>query len=321
MAEIIHETSHQILGPFLIDRQQLESLDKILRDEWSRFEEERSRELNAAVEQELKRYPEEHKEQEEEARKRFRSELEKSRDFRARMECFLYLRDGSVAKVPDFSSAYRETELQDKSPHGFYAVLESGENSCKVMLSDDPAGLKVEVAPTGSEFVLQTLMVLKNWQNAVQPPKWQRIWSYFRFPLWMAWLFSVAISFLFLQAAAETHANGQLTQEALSLITNNVSAQNQSRAIQLLLAKSFDYHPQPIRIIYPGWFYILLLGGFIYVVALSFSPKVTVGVGRGERQVRFWRGYSKFLVITTPCFIFTTFMWPKIRHFIETHFP
>ena len=55
MAEFIHSTEARIEGPFLIDRPQLEALNKILEEEWLRFRAERKLILDQAVAEEFKK--------------------------------------------------------------------------------------------------------------------------------------------------------------------------------------------------------------------------------------------------------------------------
>jgi hypothetical protein len=325
MAEFIHSTESQIDGPFLIDRTQLEALDNILQEEWARFKEKRSEKLDQSVEDRFKEERDRSYNKEvtsEKLRESIRGKLEKSYDFRERKECLLYLRNGSVAKVPDFVTAFREPDLQDKEPNGFYAILESCNYSCQIRLTGRRATLEVDVAPKRNQFVQETLMVLKNWQNAVRPPKWQTLWLEivdYTAAHWVVWFLACIFSFTFIELQAETTQVHTYSQEASQILNaTNLSVENQGKAIQLLLAKTYGYAPQPIKREFPGWFFLLVFGGFAYCLALSFTPTVSIAIGLGEKKVQFWRRYSTFILITTPLFIFTTFMWPKIEAFLHS---
>ncbi|MDD5140864.1 MAG: hypothetical protein PHY43_11460 [Verrucomicrobiales bacterium] len=325
MAEFIHSTESQIDGPFLIDRSQMEALDKILQEEWARFKEKRNEMLDQSVEE---RFKVEHARSynkevpSEKLRETIREELQKSYDFRERKECLLYLRNGSVAKVPDFVTAFREPDLQDKEPNGFYAILESCGHSCQIRLTGRRATLEVDVAPKRNQFVQETLMVLKNWQNAVRPPKWQTLWLKtvdFGIAHWMIWILACFLSFTAIEKQAETTQVYTYSQEASQLLNaTNLTAENQGKAIQLLLAKTYGYAPQPIKRNFPGWFLILVFCGLAYCVAFSYAPTVSIAIGLGEKKVQFWRKYSRFILITTPTFIFGTFFWPKIEAILKS---
>jgi hypothetical protein len=327
MAEFTHTTESEIKGPFLIDRSQLEALDRILQDEWGRFDEEHKRAVDEAAEvqfEEERPHSWNKDKDDKQLRALVRQKLERSREFRKRRQCVITLKGGTSATVPDFAAALREPDLRDKEPAGFVAVLESGERACYVTLESRwDTSLKVEVAPKRDQLVQQTLTVLKNWQNSVRPPLWLRWWHLFcqyHFIHWMIWLMAVLFSLLIIRDQFETTFKQDLRQQALPLLTNGVPADKQGKAIELLLANAFDYHPKKADSKYPNWFFLLLFGGFAYCVALSIKPDVAVAIGHGERKVRFWRGYSKFILITTPTFFFTMFFWPKIESFLKSVF-
>lgn len=323
MAEFIHATQERIKGPFLIDRSQIEALNRILEEEWLRFTTERKRIVDQAVEDQFKELrPKSYykNESDDQMRKRIREQVEDSSVNKQRKECFVFFRNGSVAKVPDFAKALCEPDLQDKEPNGLYAVLESGARSCELTLTTQPTTLTVEVAPKRDQFVQQTLMVLKNWQNSVRPPKWQRIWFQLDGLQWFLWLGAVVFSLIFIQHRAESEAVRKLGQEAMQLLATNLSVQQQGKAIQLLLAKTYGYAPAPVKREYPSWFLFIITVGLAYCIALSFVPNVAIGIGNGEKKVRNWRWYSTLILISIPAFVFTTFMWPKLEHFLISMF-
>lgn len=326
MAEIIHRTSSKVKGPLLIDRSQLEALDHILQEEWSRFEDEFEKTLHDAVEKEFQKERAQSwnkDKKDEQLRASAKENLKKSYEFQKRRQCAITLAYGSVVIVPDIATAFREPELQDKELSGFVASLESCRGrKCSVTLGSHWTELEVEVAPRGDYFVQQTFTVLKNWQNSVRPPAWQTFWRDWGFMAWSIWLIIVLISFQIIDLQHASGAKSDYKHQASELIagTNGIPAEKQSKAIQLLLANAYNIYPQKADSGIPNWFFLLLFGGFAYCVALSFKPDVAIAVGRGVEKVRFWRNYSKFILITTPVFIFATFFWPKIQTIIQSLF-
>ena len=138
---------------------------------------------------------------------------------------------------------------------------------------------------------------------------------------WMIWFLACAFSFISIEQQAENTQVHRYSQEASQLLNaTNMSVENQGKAIQLLLAKNYGFAPQPIKREFPGWFFVLVFGGFVYCFAFSYAPKVSIAIGLGEKKVQFWRKYSTFLLITTPTFIFGTFMWPKIEAILKSIF-
>jgi hypothetical protein len=326
MAEIIHGTNSQIKGPFLIDRSQLEALDHILQEEWARFESEFEKTLHDAVEKEFQkeRANSWNKEKNDgQLRALAKENLQKSYEFRKRRQCAITLTNGSVVILPDIAAAFREPELQDKELSGFVAGLEScGGRKCSITLGRYGTELEIEVAPKGDYFVQQTFTVLKNWQNSVRPPAWQTFWRNWSFMVWFIWLMVVSFSFQIIDRLHDSGAKSDYKHQASELIaiTNGIPADKQSKAIQLLLADAYNIFPQKTDAGIPNWFFLLLFGGLVYCIALSFKPDVAIAIGRGVEKVRFWRNYSKFILITTPVFIFVAFFWPKIQTIIQSFF-
>lgn len=326
MAEIIHGTKSQIKGPFLIDRPQLEALDHILQEEWARFEDDFARTLHDAIEKEFQsgRAKSWNKDKsDDQLRASAKENLEKSCEFRKKRQCVITLANGAIVIVPDIATAFGEPELQDKELSGFVVGLEScGGRKCLVTLGRRWTELEVEVAPKGDCFVRQTFAVLKNWQNSVRPPAWQTIWRNWGYTVWPIWFMVVWFSLMIANLQHEYAAKSDYQHQASELIatTNGIPADKQAEAIQLLLADAYKIYPQTKDTGMPNWFYLLLLGGGVYCIALSFKPEVAIAIGRGVEKVRFWRKYSKFILITTPVFIVGTAFWPKIQTIIQSFF-
>jgi hypothetical protein len=139
---------------------------------------------------------------------------------------------------------------------------------------------------------------------------------------WFIWIIIVLFSVQIIDLQQKSEAKSEYKHQASELVagTNGIPADKQSKAIQLLLANAYNIYPQKTDSGMPNWFFLLWFGGFAYCVALSFKPDVAIAIGRGVEKVRFWRNYSKFILITTPVFIFATFFWPKIQTIIQNFF-
>ena len=223
MAEFIHSTESSTGGPFLVERSSLESLDTILNEEWQRFKQRRIEDIEGEVEkvfdQERERI---YNKQlaDGDLRKKIREGLQRSYHFKERKEYFLHLKNGSVAKVPDFNTALRESDLRDQELTGFYIILESGDHSCTIELNGRYASLAIEVSPKENQLVQETLMVLRNWQNSVRPPKWQSYWlNIVKLGIvhWAVWLVACAISLTVIEEHAENAQIRRYSQEASQL--------------------------------------------------------------------------------------------------------
>jgi len=110
-------------------------------------------------------------------------------------------------------------------------------------------------------------------------------------------------------------------QEAYDIFSKGVDDSNRDRAIELLISKAYDYQPKSVEAgSFPTWFYLLLLGGMIYCVLLSFRCNFAVELGSSAHRVKNWRVYNKGLAVTFPIFVFATFAWPKIEDLVRSLF-
>jgi len=320
MTNFIYPISSEIDGPFLLDRSQLENLDKVLKEEWERFEEDFKQTLDEAVENEFNesRSKEWNGDKSDEAlRAEARNRLEVSYNFRKSRHCSIILDNGTIAKVLDFTSAFREPDLLDKDPSGFIVSMESGQHKCYITLSGKYASLKVEVEPQADYFVQQTLITLKNWQDSVRPSIWESLWRKFSPYIWLIWISAVFMSFIIIDSHNENLIKFSCREQARTLFTNGIALDQQGKALQLLLANVYNIAPNNTLYIIPNWFYLFFIGGGLYSIAFSIRPNVSIAIGKGVRKVRFWRIYSKFILYTFPAFIFTTFFWPKLDDFLK----
>jgi hypothetical protein len=336
MAEFFYPAVSRMDGPFLIDRAQLEALDKILNSEWARFEAEHEEALAEAIERKLE---EKHMvwqlsgaseedlrgihTPENELRKQMRAEIENSYGHRKERICSITFANEAYAKVSDFASAIHEPDLQDTLPTGFTIYLCGRDRKCQLALwTPSVTGrMEITVEPKGDKFVEQTLAVLKDWQKSVRPVWWHKLWSEIGFAIWGIWIIAVVMSGLFLSQSQDAAVISDYRNQAWGIVTNGVTATNQGKAMELMLMKTFSVYPKVSKTAYPHWFWMLIFGGAAYCIAISLRPQVALSIGRGEKRVKFWRCYSRVVGPTIPLFIFSTIYLPRIEAFLKTLFP
>src|SRR6185295_17165241 len=148
---------------------------------------------------------------------------------------------------------------------------------------------------------------------------WQRWWlKLAEFGVqWAVWFMAMAITLNFIKSRVQNDFKQDLRNQTVALLTNGIPIEKQGKALELLLAYTFDYHPKTPDLRIPNWCFILFGGGVIYCIALSYKPTIAVAIGRGEEKVKWWRRYSKFILITTPTFVFGTFFWPKLESLLK----
>jgi hypothetical protein len=115
-------------------------------------------------------------------------------------------------------------------------------------------------------------------------------------------------------------ASARYRSEARKIVSEGVSATNQFRALEVLLALSSEESANSNGDVYlPGWFLFFLAVGFLVCVALSFPPKVVLGVGKGQSRLQFWRRWLTFLSVTIPSAICSTFLWPWVVDLVKAY--
>jgi hypothetical protein len=146
MAEFIYTNSLSISGPWLIDSDRLDALDKILEEEWLHLTQRNEDLLKTDVESKLGKSIEgtlsefrERKPTNAELQSR-RKEIEHSLLTFGRYKCSreitIHLRkDKKKVKVSSFKEASRQQDLLEEIPTKFEGKMECGEITCGISLA------------------------------------------------------------------------------------------------------------------------------------------------------------------------------------------
>ena len=114
--------------------------------------------------------------------------------------------------------------------------------------------------------------------------------------------------------------NADAISRARELLDQGITDQNYIEAIQLLLIIQSDYDPNSSAVETPAWFRVVLWGGLLTSIVLSFKPKITLGIGRGNELITRWKIWLQIVGITIPGLLFGSFIWPTIVDWIRTIF-
>jgi hypothetical protein len=223
----------------------------------------------------------------------------------------VYLSGGRTVEATKFSEIVAVPNFQNEVPRGFTAVAKVGVTETKVQLTSRWKTLEIRTSPPDNEVALETFGLLQNWQSDFGPKRWQQIWLRYSwvFPmLAFLWFFSGTALLTGLAAAAP---QSQIKEEARQLLRQGINPSNQLRAEQLLLEIESDYVPDqvaPGRITARMWATFAI--GVVFFVALSFCPKLSIGIwaGRAELQRNLW--WVKFIWFTIPILLLTRVAFP-----------
>jgi|ERR1051326_1514760 len=131
----------------------------------------------------------------------------------------------------------------------------------------------------------------------------------------MAWFFVAAYWY---GGNANNIGKTYYQAQAVELLQKGVNPQNEIKAIEILLALQSDYRNQQIPPSKPsGRFWLFLVVGGLLCLALSFPPELVVGLGKGEKELARWQSWIKFVSITVPAFLASTYLWPTLTTWLR----
>lgn len=311
MAEFTYTTSKLISAPVFIDSDRLKELDKILDDEFARLNKKNEELINEKV-QEYARENDELSVKSQELIDDMKLRLKSSYEFREdRSLTLIFKGDKKKIVVKSFDEAIKEPNLYEEMPIGFDAELRSGDITANIRLKET-GSLYISVSPEQLPESRNLFAALFNWAITVRPPKWQEFWVDISPFHWAIWIFLLWIGSTFL-AGSGSPAKNFYKAQARQILQEGISQENQSKAIETLLALESGFVPQNQVIETPKWFIILLFGGFLICIILTIKPKSRIGIGKGQDSIKHWRKWIRFVFYIVPGFIFVNIIFPYLN--------
>ena len=309
-------------GPWLLDGDKLEALDKILDEEWPRLSKRNEDRLEKELDKKMEHYNDLNKlagtrPESAEALSKIREETRASLmrypyDYGEERLITIHLKEKKVT-VKSFSEALREPNLLNETPVGFEMTVKNGDIKCEVEAGRGRKSLEISVSPEHVAEAREMFAALQRWANNSRAPKWQQLWVSGKGVMWFLWVFIVLLS-ISMASDDKTTAKDNYKEQAKQLLIGGVTPDNQTKAIEILLALQAEYVPaRPARpFSYPAWFSILFFGGLIICILFSISPKIVLGIGKGQDLIHRWRAWSRFIFVLVPGFVLVNIIWPWI---------
>jgi hypothetical protein len=314
MAEFVYTTATSMPGPWLIDSDQLESLDKILDDEWVRITKHHEDSIRKKVDKMI---------EENEAKganilyenpKKAFDERVRAFDGKDERNVTIRLKANKKIIVKSFGEALRQQDLLQEMPIGFSAVMKSGDISGEIALTGR-GHLEISVSPERLSESKEFFAALQRWASKIRPPKWQQYWLAVEHFQWFLWVLILVVA-LSIVGNSDSTAKKFYKQQAAELLKDGLSEDEHLKAIETILALESGYVPPGQGVANPGWFKILLFGGFIACVVLSIRPKSRIGIGKGQDSINRWRLWMRVVFVIIPGFIFVNIVWPYLGKFL-----
>jgi hypothetical protein len=291
--ELVYTTTLRLNGPWLLETKQLLALDEIL-------EQIRPHDSGAAD-----RVPEN--------RKSLTILLSKEREL----------------KSSSFKEAMTHIASQNEVARGFAYTATDGNTTALVRRipqwdkkNDGEAVpfFEIKVSPASSSISYEIFGELRNWADSVEAPLWRQWLLFnFRFMFRVGLLFPVVavLLTLFNTSPGPTEFKDALKQQARTLLHDGINQQNQTKALELVLALESDYIPEgtkPPRAQMPIAGYLVA----IYVLGfLSFTPTLCMAIWAGKRRLRWWNLWLNFNTVTIPTLVLARWVYPQVFSALE----
>jgi hypothetical protein len=179
---------------------------------------------------------------------------------------------------------------------------------------------EIKVSPQSEVASYDIFLKLKDWADGVAAPLWQQWLLFEPRPLYRFGLAFTLLIFglvIFNPGPSTSDYKDAVRQEARTLLRDGINQQNQSRAIELLLALQSDTLPpgiKPIQSRKPiGWF---VVAGYV-LGFLSFTPTLCLGMWAGKRRLRWWNLWMRFNTVTVPALVLARWVYPQLFSTLE----
>ena len=227
---------------------------------------------------------------------------------------FLDLGNKKKIQVESFAKALSNVDLLNEVPRSFELSFSAGEHRFSMNL--DKSSLSYRVSPEHHPTSRDLFAGLEQWAKSVSAPSWQKYWLEWSFFAILLWLLLVSISVLVVASSSDPSVE-LYRQQAYEILKDGVNLDNQSKAIETLLALTSRYRAPslpPAQI--PTWFWVLIGTSGIASILLNIKPKSVLGIGKGQELIGRWRLYIRIVFIIIPAFILVNILTPFLTSWI-----
>ena len=325
MADFYYQTSISVRAPWLLDATQLQELDSIVAEQWVRLSEYRERKMQREVEEALpfeieRAFPKPEKKKEKEAvREALCARIaEQNQNYNRHLVVSIVLAGGKKLTTSSIREAIQHAAVSDSEVKKLSLTMKVSDIIADFEIDTRYNEISCRVSPEVLPESRETFSALRGWLAKHQPAKWQVRWGDLCFWLWMTWFAFSCFSAIAIVASLRPPSSFQ--PQAVEILREGVTATNQAKAIELILALQTGYSPTPVSSKFPKWWLPSVGIGLLACVLFSVKPESHIGVGREESTVRSWRKWIRTLSVILPGLIFSTFAWPALSDIVKSWF-
>jgi hypothetical protein len=176
----------------------------------------------------------------------------------------------------------------------------------------------VNGSPEDLEEAREAFAACEYWLERKREGWWPCFWNA-NVPLfWLALGVSLILLQVFIGVYTSTATpTSQHKAEAREMLRRGLAKEDTQRAVELTLAIVSGYEPAAGSGVSIWWFFAPCMAGLVACIALSVAPRTVIGVGKGEKSLKRWRAWIKFVSVTVPLFIFGAFLVPMLRDLLK----
>ncbi|HEV2395717.1 MAG TPA: hypothetical protein VGS27_02085 [Candidatus Sulfotelmatobacter sp.] len=321
MPEVIYPTSCRLRGPFLLSSEILTNLDRIVAEQKPILIGLREKRINEYIaERVLEAKQEGMADPELESRKKYWTDYAQQTVAEFSCELTVQFSDDTRLEADSFAEALAHSEFSSVPAEGFDLSLKCGSIELHLEAeSNFETDMSLKVTPSNAEGAKKLFADVRRWMRTVQAPLWQQWWCYLGHARYFVWGPAMMMIIIALSVALGGTDDNYYKKQARELLQQGVTQNNQSKAIEILLAlESKASAPTAHRL--GHWYWFFFIGIFVMGLILSYPPKLVLGLGRGDDKIKYWRAWTKFVFIVVPTFIATNFLWPYLSDLVKKWF-
>jgi hypothetical protein len=322
VAELLHKTSANLDGPWLLRKNDLLDLDKVIAEVWQTLDKRRKADLKTATAKAIRHLRAEagfsqlSPEEQEELEKGTRDSIKGYGRFEFKpFTLLLTLNNGKQTSCTSFAEALAMEDLSEKVVTDIKIQAECAgvriELSAPHYSSQD---IRLWIFPETSPLASEVAARFGAWAEE-RKPGWARYFTTGHiFLRWFLAVILIGYTYLILRSS-ETQEKAKLKAEAHKVLRSGINSDNQQRAIYLLLALSSDFTQDSSQAVLPSWYY--WFAGFVLGIALlgSFPMNTCFEIGRGAKWVSWRLNWIRFVTKIVPGFILTAILLRLVSSF------
>ena len=311
MRDLIYTTKTALDGPWLLNTDSLKEFDAILAAGWAKFEKRRKSLLKAEADNLRKKYQHIEKEHKKEVQKEINAQREHSFYSKSNKLLYIYYPDGSTFKCESFDDAFKERSIIHKRPNGFGIQYLCGDINCQIKTEDLPLKLVIEILPEDAPEARELFTEVCNWAGDIRRHSiGQWIWgklAEYRIMVLVFIFILISLLYILSQNSNLASIRSQLNLLSKQGITETNVVEVVTYLVQL----------QTTKPTITPWFITAVLG-FIYAfIALTFYPKVALGIGKGKDMLLLWKIWQ-VIIVGIPSIFLLDIVWPQATDLLKS---